>query len=239
MLTARPGLCALLLWLLPAGAAHAACDAADQAELDKLKGYVSEVGESLVLLQQQLADSERRKRTQAQLIEQLEQRLLEQQRAGPQGRRERTRAFFHDLAGNLPLSPVYRIETDRLIVSADAVFVFGTGEIGAEGISRLHPVAVALRRSTAGLDPDQPWRLRIEGHTDSRPIRSNRRFPSNWELSAARAVSLLKILRSGGIEAERLYASGFAAVRPLSDGSSKADHRRNRRIEVHLELNQP
>lgn len=226
----------LLMMLFTAAAAFAGYDAADQAELAKLRGYVNEVGARVAQLQQQLVESERRNQLQSQLIEALEGRLSEQQRNSREFLQAQRLAFFADLRDRLPLSPVYRVESDRVVVSADPVFVFGKGEIGAEGQARLHPLALALQQSVQTLPHDRAWRLRIEGHTDSRPIRSNRRFSDNWELSAARSVSMLQFLHSRGIAAEHLSAAGFAATRPLADGDSKADHRRNRRIEVHLEL---
>ena len=79
-----------------------------------------------------------------------------------------------------------------------------------------------------------PWRLRIEGHSDSRPLRSNPRFDSNWELSSARAVSLLQFLVAQGLPEDRLSAVGLADTNLRDPGSSKASHRRNRRIELHL-----
>ena len=73
--------------------------------------------------------------------------------------------------------------------------------------------------------------LRIDGHTDARPI-SSREFPSNWELSTARAVAVLKYLESRGIPPERLAAAGFAEFRPLDSGTSEEAYRKNRRIEI-------
>jgi chemotaxis protein MotB len=131
---------------------------------------------------------------------------------------------------------VYRVEKDRVVVAADPVFVFGTGELGAEGESRLHPLLEALHQAAATLPADLEWRLRVEGHTDRRPLRNSSRFPSNWELSTARAVSLLRFLQRSGISDDRLYAAGFAATRPAARGEGKAAHRRNRRIELHLEF---
>ena len=225
-----------VLALLLAGPAFAACDAADQAELAKLRGYVDQVDSRVAQLQQLLEESEKRNLLQSQLIDALEERLNQQQRNSPEALQAQRRAFFSGLREHLPLSPIYRVEKDHLVVSTDPVFVFGTGEIGAEGQSRLQPVVQALQKVVGQLPDGRVWRLRVEGHTDSRPIRSNRRFSDNWQLSAARAVSMLRLLHGGDIGTEHLYAAGFAATRSLAVGDSKADHRRNRRIEVHLEL---
>jgi chemotaxis protein MotB len=91
-----------------------------------------------------------------------------------------------------------------------------------------------LAEALQQLPADQPWRLRVEGHTDARPLRANRYFPTNWELSAARAVALVRYLEEFGIPAERLSAVALAATRPLDQGDNAAGHRRNRRLELHL-----
>jgi chemotaxis protein MotB len=224
------------VWFGHAAGAEDAYTQAVQAELDKLRQYVTDVGQRVVQLQQLLIESEQRNRSQAQLIDSLERQLRERQQLEPQYQQRVRRAFFDGLATRLPASPVYRVEKDRLVVAADPVFVFGTGEIGAEGESRLHRLLDGLRQAAAALPAGLEWRLRVEGHSDQRPLRNNARFPSNWELSTARAVSLLRFLQRSGVADGRLYAAGFAATQPVARGDGKAAHRRNRRIELHLEF---
>lgn len=224
-----------VLLAAPAMSLHPDADA-DPGELGQLRAYVSDLASRITGLQKLLVESEQRNQRQSQLIERLETRLAECRYTDPSERQQTRRDFFHDLAEQVPLSPVYRVEAEHLLVMADPVFVFGTGQIGAEGESRLQPLAQTLSRLVERLPQQVGWRLRIEGHTDARQIRGNSRFASNWELSAARAVALLRFLRRQGIAADRLYASGFAATRPLSTALTSAAHRRNRRIEVHLEL---
>ena len=218
------------------GAAEDAYAKAVQAELDKLKQYVTDVGKRVVQLQQLLVESEQRNRTQAQLIDSLERQLSERRQLEPQYHQQVRRTFFDGVATRLQASLVYRVEKDRLVVAADPVFVFGTGELGAEGQLRLRPLLDALRQATMALPRELDWRLRVEGHTDRRPLRNNARFPSNWELSTTRALSLLRFLQRSGVADGRLYAAGFAATQPVARGDGKAAHRRNRRIEVHLEF---
>ncbi len=114
------------------------------------------------------------------------------------------------------------------------MFIFGKGELGAEGQDRLQPLVAAMRGLLEQLPDAFPWRVRIEGHSDSRPLRTNKRFASNWELSAARALSVLKYFVSQGLPEARLSAVGLADTQLRDPGDSKAAHRRNRRIEVHL-----
>jgi chemotaxis protein MotB len=132
------------------------------------------------------------------------------------------------------VSALYEVQPDRLIVASDPVFIFGKGELGAEGRDRLTPLTDTLLGLVSQLPDEFPWRLRIEGHSDSRPLRSNKRFESNWELSAARAVSMLRFLVAQGLPEARLSAVGLADNRLRDPGDSSAAHRRNRRIEIHL-----
>ena len=85
----------------------------------------------------------------------------------------------------------------------------------------------------ARIPKDLNWVLRIDGHTDIRPI-STSAFRSNWELSSSRAISVVKFLISKGVPPCRLVAAGFGEYQPLSSGGSEGDLRRNRRIELKL-----
>jgi chemotaxis protein MotB len=214
----------------------AAAESAEQAELAKLQRYVGEASTRVVELQQLLQASEQRNRLQSELIDALEARHQAQLAAKPDYRLQVRERFFHELAGQLPLSPVYRVERDRLVVQVDPVFIFRSAEIGAEGEARLAALAPALQLATQSLPGNLAWRLHVQGHSDARPLRGNAPFPSNWGLSAARAVAFLHQLRRNGIAERHLYASGLAATRLAATGNSKAAHRKNRRIEVHLEL---
>ena len=85
----------------------------------------------------------------------------------------------------------------------------------------------------AEIPSDIEWVLRIDGHTDKRPINTPR-FPSNWELSSARAIAIVKYLVASGIPAKNLAANGFGEFQPLDGGSDEAALARNRRIEIQL-----
>ena len=233
--------CLPLLFLMCPVLTAGAADLPDggQAELRKLQGYVAEVREQVAGLQDSLRQAEERNRLQSALIDQLEAALRKQQAQTPGGQARLRREFFASLAGRLPLTPVYRVDGDRIVVAADPVFVFSRASLGAEGESRLQELADALREALAALPGDLPWRLRIEGHTDPRPLRSNREFPTNWELSAARATEVLRYLVRQGLPEDHLEAVALAATVPLTAGQGKADYRRERRIELHLEFPAP
>jgi chemotaxis protein MotB len=203
-----------------------------RAQLERLSRQTLELAAQVSDTQAALEASEQRNRAQSARIEELEQHLAELPPADPA--QPLRAALFANLAESLPPSPVYGIVDRHLLVAADPVFVFGKALLGAEGRDRLAPLAAALAAALRQLPADQAWRLRVEGHTDARPLRTNPRFPSNWELSAARAVALVRYLEEFGIPAERLSAVALAATRPLEAGDSSADHRRNRRLELHL-----
>lgn len=227
----------------PARAAEAApcADLIEQsnAQLDAMRRHAASIEESLGRLSDALLRAERRNAEQTRHIERLEAELRAQRAQDPGEHERLRREFYLALRRRLPLSTLYEVLPDRLVIASDPVFIFGKGELGAEGQDRLAPLVDTLRETIAQLPPDFPWRLRIEGHSDSRPLRANPRFATNWELSAARAVSLLRLLVAQGLPEARLSAVGLADTRLRDHGDSAAAHRRNRRIEIHLVYGAP
>ena len=192
------------------------------------------IQESLQGLTEALQRAEQRNQEQTRVIERLEAELRAQRSSDPSAQERQRRGFYRELRRRLPVSTLYEVLPDRLIIASDPAFIFGKGELGAEGQDRLTPLADALRGLVLQLPEEFPWRLRIEGHSDIRPLRDNKKFESNWELSAARSVSVLRFLVAQGLPEERLIAVGLADTRLRDPGKSAAAHRRNRRIEVHL-----
>ena len=238
--------CCSLVWLLLMAPAYAAGPPQDadqelqqlleqtQSQLEAVGRHADAAAAELATLRQRLAEAEQQNQRQAGQIESLSQRL---QGLGPQLPDERLRwrqILFQDLGRRLPNSPVARVDGQQLLIPTDPVFVFGTGELGEEGRDRLLPVARALVAALDTLPPDLDWRLEVAGHTDRRPLRGNARFPSNWELSASRAVAVLRFLHEQGVASPRLVAAGYAATVPLDPAINKAAHRRNRRVEIRL-----
>jgi chemotaxis protein MotB len=105
--------------------------------------------------------------------------------------------------------------------------------ISDEGEVQIASLADAILELETEIPSDIPWVLRIDGHTDRRPI-STPQFPSNWELSAARAIAVAKLLVEQGVSPNRLLAAGFGEFAPLDPGDSDEAYRRNRRIEFKL-----
>ena len=141
--------------------------------------------------------------------------------------------FFGKLREILGNRPDIRIVGDRFVFQAEVLFAPGNAELAPEAKQQLAPVFAALKDLSAKIPPDLNWVLRIDGHTDHRPIRSTE-FPSNWELSAGRAISVVRYAIDQGIPANRLAATGFADNQPIETGDGDEAYRRNRRIELKL-----
>jgi chemotaxis protein MotB len=102
-----------------------------------------------------------------------------------------------------------------------------------EGRVEIDKIASALTELEKQIPPDIPWVMRVDGHTDIRPI-ANVQFPSNWELSSARAIAVVQYMISRGISPQRLVAAGFGEFQPLDTEKTEEAFRRNRRIELKL-----
>jgi chemotaxis protein MotB len=110
----------------------------------------------------------------------------------------------------------------------------GKADISPAGKQSLDSLASAVLDLEREIPPDLPWILRVDGHTDNRPIGGGGQYKSNWELSAARAVSVVQYLISKGVEPDRLAAAGFGEFQPLDQGTDDESLARNRRIELKL-----
>ncbi len=141
--------------------------------------------------------------------------------------------FFGRLREVLGEHPDIRIVGDRFVFQSEVLFETGSADIGAAGSEQLARLAGLLAELTKKIPPDIDWVLRIDGHTDRVPI-ATARFPSNWELSSARALSVLRFLMAHGVPANRLAAAGFGEFHPLDERRDEIAYRRNRRIEIKL-----
>lgn len=150
------------------------------------------------------------------------------------GELERYRSeFFGRLREVLGHRGDVRVVGDRFVVPTDILFESGSAELGPAAQAQLAGLASTVAEVAAEIPSSIDWVLRIDGHTDRRPI-STDRFPSNWELSTARAVAIVKFLVVQGIPAHRLSANGFGEFQPLDPGASAEAYARNRRIELQL-----
>lgn len=139
--------------------------------------------------------------------------------------------FFGRLREVLGDRPDIRVVGDRFVFQSEVLFTPGNADLGEDAKKQLVPLATALKSIMPKIPQDLNWVLRVDGHTDRRPINSPQ-FPSNWELSTARAISVVKYLMEQGIPAARLAAAGFGEYQPLDNREDEIGYRRNRRIEL-------
>ena len=123
---------------------------------------------------------------------------------------------------------------DRFVFQSSVLFDVGKADISPDGKQSLDSLAAAVLDLEREIPPDIPWILRVDGHTDSTPLSGGGQFKSNWELSAARAVSVVQYLISKGVEPDRLAAAGFGEFQPIEQGTDEESLARNRRIELKL-----
>lgn len=126
-----------------------------------------------------------------------------------------------------------RVVGDRFVFQSEVLFPSGQAQMTPEGLAAIDQLAMAIVELERQIPREIDWALQVDGHTDVRPI-SSREFPSNWELSSARATSVVKYLISRGVSPRRLVAAGYGEFAPLEDGGSEEVLRRNRRIELKL-----
>lgn len=141
--------------------------------------------------------------------------------------------FFGRLREVLGNRPDIEVVGDRFIFQSEILFESASADINPAGRQELAKLASTLLEVGKTIPKDIDWVLRVDGHSDALPIRTED-FPTNWHLSSARAISVVRYLISKGVPARRLVAAGFGAHHPLAKGSSQAVLRRNRRIELKL-----
>lgn len=202
---------------------------------------------SVELLNQQLAAIRRQIAALEEVLETTESRDRESQtRIADLGRRlnlalakkvqelARYRSdFFGRLRAILGERDDVRIEGDRFVFQAEVLFPTGSDEMNPEGGAQIAKIAIAITQLEKQIPKEINWVLRVDGHTDVRPITSPE-FPSNWELSSARAISVVRQLIDAGVPASRLVAAGFGEFQPIDPGDTEEAYRRNRRIELKL-----
>jgi chemotaxis protein MotB len=144
--------------------------------------------------------------------------------------------FFGRLREALGNRPDIRIVGDRFVFQSEVLFPSASADLQPSGKEQIARLAATLKEISAKIPKELNWVLRVDGHTDRLPIKNapNAPFPSNWELSTARAISVVKYLVELGIPPERLAATGFGEYQPIDPGSDEVAFRRNRRIELKL-----
>lgn len=141
--------------------------------------------------------------------------------------------FFGRLRELLKDRKDIRVVGDRFVFESEVLFASGSATLTPEGMAAMDQIAEAILELQKEIPNDIDWALQINGHTDARPI-SNPQYPSNWELSTARAASVVKYLVLRGVPADRLVAAGYGEFQPVDAGNTEEAYQRNRRIELKL-----
>ena len=203
------------------------------AQVEVLNQQIAALRRQLAALETALDASEQKNKESQSRITELGQRLNVALAQKVQELTKYRSDFFGKLREILGNRPDMRIVGDRFVLQSEVFFDTGKADLKPEGTAELDKVAGALLQLEQQIPPDIPWVLRVDGHTDVRPITSGQ-FRSNWDLSAARAIAVVKYLIGKGITPKRLVAAGFGEFQPIDTGTSEEAYRKNRRIEFKL-----
>ena len=204
-----------------------------RANLALLNRQMAALREQLSKLSAILAESESRAESQKVQISSLGRRLNAALASKVQELSRYRSEFFGRLREVLGRQPGINIVGDRFVFQSEVLFATGSADIGDAGKEQLARLATTLGEISPKIPKELNWILRIDGHTDRVPI-NTAQYPSNWELSTARAISVVRFLTATGVPAERLAATGFGENQPIDDRNDEIGRRRNRRIELKL-----
>ncbi len=203
------------------------------AQVDLLGQQISAMRRQLAALEEALDASEKRDKESQTRIADLGQRLNVALAQRVQELSRYRSDFFGRLRAILGTRPDIRVVGDRFVFQSEVFFDAGQAVLKPEGRIEIDKLASALLDLEKQIPSDIGWVLRVDGHTDMRPIASPQ-FPSNWELSSARAIAVVQYLISKGVSPQRLVAAGFGEFQPLDPAQNEDAYRRNRRIELKL-----
>jgi chemotaxis protein MotB len=203
------------------------------AQIEVLNQQITALRRQLAALEEALQASEKRDRESQGRIADLGQRLNVALAQRVQELSRYRSEFFGRLRAILGNRPDVRIVGDRFVFQSEVFFDTGQAVLKPEGRTELDGLAAALQDLEKKIPGEIAWVLRVDGHTDVRPIFSAQ-FRSNWELSAARAISVVQYLISKGVSPQRLVAAGFGEFQPIDTDRTEEAFSRNRRIELKL-----
>ena len=143
--------------------------------------------------------------------------------------------FFGRMRGLLEGIEGVRIVGDRFVFSSEILFPSGGAALSAVGKREIAKISTLLEEIAAQMPAGIDWILQVDGHTDNQPLLAGSSFQSNWELSQARALSVVLLLvNEENMEPRRLSANGFGEFQPLNSENTRAARAQNRRIELKL-----
>lgn len=203
------------------------------AQVDILNQQISALRRQLAAIEDALNLSENRDKESQAKIADLGSRLNVALAQKVQELARYRSDFFGRLREILGSRPGIRVVGDRFVFESEVLFASGQAGVTEGGKPELDKLANAIGDLEREIPPEIPWVLRVDGHTDKRPT-TGAQFPSNWALSAARAISVVQYLITKGVSPTRLVAAGFGEFQPIDPGSDDEALRKNRRIELKL-----
>ncbi|HKH81873.1 MAG TPA: peptidoglycan -binding protein [Methylovirgula sp.] len=203
------------------------------AQVDILNEQIAALRKQLGAIEDALSASEARDRESQAKIADLGSRLNIALAQKVQELSRYRSDFFGRLRQILGDRPDIRTVGDRFVFQSEVLFDTGQATLNPAGKTELDKLASAIVELNHEIPPEIPWILRVDGHTDKRPIQSAQ-FHSNWELSSARAIAVVQYLISKGVPPERLAAAGFGEFQPIDPGDTEGAYSKNRRIELKL-----
>jgi chemotaxis protein MotB len=202
-------------------------------QVELLTQQIAAMRRQLAALEEALAASENRDRESQARIADLGSRLNVALAQRVQELARYRSDFFGRLRQILGNRQDIRIVGDRFVFQSEVLFPAGQAVLRQEAGPEIDRVASAILELDRQIPPDIPWVLRVDGHTDQRPI-ATAQFPSNWALSSARAIAVVQALIARGVPPQRLVAAGFGEFQPLDLGTTEEAYAKNRRIELKL-----
>ncbi|MGU3406404.1 peptidoglycan -binding protein [Methylobacterium brachiatum] len=203
------------------------------SQVDLLNEQISAMRRQLAALEDALAASETRDRESQVRIAELGSRLNVALAQKVQELARYRSDFFGRLRQILGNRPDIRVVGDRFVLQSEVLFPGGSATLKPEAGPELDRIAGAIADLARQIPADLPWVLRVDGHTDARPINTSQ-FPSNWALSAARAIAVVQYLAGKGIPPQHILAGAFGEFQPLDAGTTEEAYAKNRRIEMKL-----
>lgn len=203
------------------------------AKVDLLNQQLAALRQQIAALNEALDASERKGQESDKTIQDLGQRLNAALARQVQELQRFRSDFFGRLRDLLRDRKDIRVVGDRFVFESEVLFPSGSATLTPEGLAAMDQMAGAIVELKNQIPPEIDWTLQVNGHTDTRPI-SSPQFPSNWELSTARAASVVKYMISRGVPPERLVAAGYGEFQPIEAGNSEEALQKNRRIELKL-----
>jgi chemotaxis protein MotB len=204
------------------------------AQVELLNQQIAALRRQIAALEDALNASESRDRESSAKIADLGRRLNVALAQRVQELARYRSDFFGRLREILSQRSDIRVVGDRFVFQSEVLFDSGNDEVNPAGRVELDKLAEAVLQLEGQIPPEIAWVLRVDGHTDARPLSGTGRFRDNWELSSARAISVVKYLISKGISPNHLVAAGFGEFQPLEEGDSDEVNAKNRRIELKL-----